>query len=248
MGGYILPIGRFVPDRIPILCLLQKQLDYNMDSATHLPPHLKNPESWRVLLFSAALLGIYLAIIIAGFQRIRKQHSLKLAAFLFVLSMLQLQLANSLWKIPFMVKALDFAGTLSLFLIGPLSLELSQKKKYTRKKRGFYLQFLPSLAAAFLFRVHETFSFWVYLAGGVSTGIYLVVQVIRLKTGGFRENVRTWMGRFTLIQTGMFIPIAIAGLSAPALCGRMITSVCLSSLIVVIWIRLMHTAISSYIK
>lgn len=219
-----------------------------MDNASHIQHHLKNPELWRVLFISAALLGIYLSIIIAGFQKFRKQHSLKLTAFLIVISMFLLQLTGFLGEIHYLTGILNSIGAASALLIGPFSLQLNNRENRIWRNWRFYLQLLPFLTAVFLLQVHDSFTFWIYLAGGVSAGIYLVIQVIKLQMGGFWENLQTWMGRFTLIQLGFFVPVAIAGITCPALCCKMIVSICLSILIVVIWIRLMYTAISLYIK
>ena len=100
-----------------------------MDNVTHIQPHLKNPELWRILFISATLLGIYLSIIITGFQKIRKQHSLKLAAFLVVISALLLQLTGSLGNIQYLTLWLNSIGPTPALLIGPFSHQLYKMEK-----------------------------------------------------------------------------------------------------------------------
>jgi hypothetical protein len=218
---------------------------------------IKHPEEWRALFLSAGMLGIYLSFIIIGFLRIRKHQSFFLGFYTAALSLLLLQLSTFTTPIDQISVILESGGVGALFLIGPFSFHLFSGRVQNRTSYQYYVQLLPAILAAILFQKKALYIFpWIYTAGMLHIGTYLFFQSwqifrkeeVNSNSRQKKSGTRNWNKKYTGIQIAVYTLSGLALVSPSLQQDHFIASSGLAILILITWIRLMHTAIKQYIK
>jgi len=228
-----------------------------MHNAIEITNLIKHSDEWRIIFLSAGLLGIYLSIIIIGFLSKRKLLSQYLGFYTSALSIFLLQLSTIQVPIEQVSTILDSAGAGALYLIGPLSYHVfSGNTKKNRELYKFCVQFIPAILVSFLIQMKTlSLSPWIYLTGMLHMGVYLLIQSWimfrkeRITSDSWQqeEENHNWNKKFTGLQIALYSVSGLA-LACPIIHQEVfIASICLTILILTIWIRLMHTAIIHYI-
>jgi len=189
-----------------------------------------------------AVLGIYLSVIIAGNCRLRNQQGIWLGLYLVCLAVLLAKLSAPLHPIREWSRILQVAGVPALFFLGPVSLIINMKRMGQLSKKLQYLHLFPALIITGYIMIDQTHEIWLYRAGIIVTGCYLVIQPLLFYR--YVAERLLWNVRFTFLQLGVFIVICAALFSEHF---RFIASTCLSVLILIIWIRLLYSAYLYYL-
>ena len=211
---------------------------------------------WRILFATSGGLGIYLSIIQFMRDKFRRKRRTLLGLLLLSLAVPLIYISNGDLLQGWSNEILRLTAIFLLFLLGPSSHGL-YKSGLNRDHRGFGLihlltgtVILVGLVAGLL--IDQT----VFLLAAIHAGLYLLFQLhmLFLKNRNASNPVLhgyihwgCWFSRFVMIQLLLFICIVASSfwMEGPSL--HFFICVCLTILIMVIWVRLIYTAYLSYI-
>lgn len=244
MGCYILPIGRVVHCQLVCICLLKNQYkSINMCKLIQIQDEFSKSEMWRVVFLSAAVFGIYLSIILIGSRRLRKQHTFILGFFLAAHSFLLLDVSDNIYPIEQLSAVFQSAGIVSLFLLGPLSFHLYDQDDRRKRLLPFIAQLIPAHLALVVIWTVSFSHYWIYMAGAIYVGAYLLVRLIMF------SGIQGKLNRsYFIIQMVSYVLVGVSFILCPTNTSYHITAISLAALIMLIWIRLLKTSISKYIN
>jgi hypothetical protein len=211
---------------------------------------------WSIFFISIGILGLYLAIILISGKGFRGRPTLFLGLYTGTLAVLLMYLSSELHSFGLTDSLLEIAGVASLFLVGPFSIRLVHYNKKWRRRIFEVLHLVPAIVLSGCTMADWIPLTWLYPAGLIHIGLYLAVQATRLiryygsrganHQQGMHINGR-WCKRYTTVQIvsliGVFLAIVTGNPSLPIF----LSSLCLSILILLIWIRLLRTAYQAYI-
>lgn len=203
----------------------------------------KNQESWRILFTSIGLLGIYLSFILLIPSKQKNRLRSLLGFYIVSLSFLLIHIISLIYPYKILNGALKSAGQGSLFLIGPFSYHMFHGHGHLFQSPKFLIQLLPAVVAMFFAQVFPQLASWIYMAGIVHIGFYMIFQSIF-----FSSIYGGWNKRYAGIQLVLFVVTSLTCITCPRLVCNYFTSISLSILILAIWIRLLHNAYSNYLK
>ena len=203
----------------------------------------RNPEIWRMVFLSFSCFGMYLAGIILFFARFKRQYSIFLGLFIAVLAILLFHVTMLFHPMDQFTRLSAPPGMTSLFLIGPFSFYVHMRKVLKLKYTWFLIQLIPAMLAGILSWISSVNPTWILLAGLGHVGIYLLLrQCLQMRTN------QAWNKRLIVVQGALFTTVLIAVISCSAPLGYYVVAICLTVLIVLIWIRLLRTSIANYIN
>ena len=214
-----------------------------MSSIFYIHYEFRNPAMWAVVFLSAAVFGIYLAVIILASVRLRQHQSIFLGLYISALSILLFHMSTLIYPLGQIEVISTSLGVASLYLIGPFSFHIHLKKVVEVRTNLFMIQLIPAMAAGFLINWITPISTWVYIVGLVHVGAYLILRGVLIN-----RMKGLWNKQYTIILMAFYVLVVIANISFSKELSNYFTTICLTVLILAIWIRILRTSISQYIN
>ena len=204
------------------------------------------------VFISAAILGIYLSIIILVSAKLRGTRGVQLGLFTALISILLLSIMVSAENFRIINQIVQLLGVVALFAVGPVSFSLFTVKDNLNNTYLIFASVLPALISGILSIVLNSTLIWLFVAGIIYTGFWLLLQSIGL----FRSNlpadwyrllipvgIKTWNIRYTLLQLLTYLVICISFATDHS---SSIISGVVAILILLIWIRMLRSAYITY--
>jgi hypothetical protein len=199
------------------------------------------PSFWKVLFLAAAGLGIYLLLIISGNSRLRNQQGVLLGLYTAGLSLLLLNLTTEIYPLQVPGRFIQYAGLFALYIMAPVSCLIQKNQHVQAQGVRKVCHLLPAFSVTIYCLVDQSYISWLYRAGAIYTGGYLSAQVIQVcKASPGQLN---WKKIFTIHQAGVYTIICVSYFTIHF---SLVSSISLSFLILVVWIRLLRTAYLFY--